>query len=76
MAISTSYEKSNRGALGDLVDRSGAAELLGVSARTLDRWHFLREGPPRIQLGRKIRYRRAAIDNWVLARETVGPRSK
>jgi hypothetical protein len=36
---------------------------------------LLREGPPRIALGRQIRYRRAALEGWLLTRETVGPRS-
>jgi hypothetical protein len=37
---------------------------------------LLREGPPRVQLGRKtIRYRRASLEAWLISRETVGPRS-
>ena len=62
-------------AAGDMLDRQAAATFLGVSPRTLDRWHLLREGPPRIALGRKIRYRRAALEQWILTRETIGPRS-
>ncbi len=58
-----------------MLDRQAAATFLGVSPRTLDRWHLLREGPPRIALGRKIRYRRAALEQWILTRETIGPRS-
>ena len=39
----------------ELVDRDVAAHLLEVSPRTLDRWHLLREGPPRIRYGRMVR---------------------
>ena len=47
------------------------ASLLGVSERTLARWHVLRMGPARIAIGRKVLYRLAAIRNWLLANETV-----
>ena len=61
---------------GELLDRQEAAVLLNISPRTLDRWALLREGPPRVQLGRKtIRYRRASLEAWLISRETVGPRS-
>ena len=63
-----------RAALGELFDRQEAASFLGVSPRTLDRWHLLREGPARIELGRKIRYRRTSLEDWLLSRETIGPR--
>ena len=59
----------------ELVDRKSAAELLGVSPRTLDRWHLLREGPPRIAVGRQVRYRVSAIEAWLLAQETAGIRA-
>lgn len=75
MKTSTSAHQIDCVVLGDLVDREGAAKLIGISARTLDRWHLLRQGPPRIQLNRKILYRRIALEQWLLAHETVGPRS-
>jgi predicted DNA-binding transcriptional regulator AlpA len=58
-------------ALDDLVDRAAAAYLLGVAARTLDRWHRDQTGPPRVRVGRKVRYRRQALEEWV--RGTEGP---
>jgi predicted DNA-binding transcriptional regulator AlpA len=59
----------------DLVDRREAAQLLRVSQRTLDRWHLLGDGPPRVQCGpRTIRYRLTSICEWLCRRETVGPR--
>ena len=61
----------------ELVDRPHAARLLGVSSRTLDRWHLLRIGPPRVALGHhKVRYRLSSIEAWVRSRESIGPRSK
>ncbi len=59
-------------ALSDLVDRKTAARLLDVAARTPDRWHKERVGPPRLQLGRKVRYRRSSLEKWVSSREVAG----
>jgi predicted DNA-binding transcriptional regulator AlpA len=59
----------------ELVDRPTAAHLLSVSPRTLDRWHLLREGPPRCLLGGKVRYRLAAIEEWVRQCEVTEPRN-
>jgi predicted DNA-binding transcriptional regulator AlpA len=42
---------------------------LGVTRRTLDRWHAMRAGPPRTVIGRTILYRRQAIKRWLLDRE-------
>lgn len=46
------------------------AILLGVSERTLARWHALRVGPPRCKLGRKVMYRHCALEDWLAANET------
>lgn len=65
-----------RAALADLVDRQEAASILGVSPRTLDRWHLLRIGPPRVALGgHKVRYRLSSIVAWIENQEVAGPRS-
>lgn len=45
------------------------ATALGIGKRTLDRWHSLREGPPRTTLGRRILYRRDAVKAWLRAQE-------
>lgn len=60
----------------ELIERQAAAEALGVSARTIDRWHLLRSGPPRIKIGNKIFYRPEAIQEWLARHETVGPRDR
>ena len=48
------------------------AEFLGKSSRTLDRWHSLRIGPPRIKAQSLILYRRAAVFDWLARHETYG----
>jgi len=44
------------------VDRFQAAEMMGVTDRTLLRWHREGEGPPRIYAGRSVYYRIADIE--------------
>jgi excisionase family DNA binding protein len=68
MAMSNLTQNS-RGVLDELIDRETAAHLLGVSARTLDRWQSEGSGPARINLGRKVRYRRSSLEAWVAGRE-------
>jgi predicted DNA-binding transcriptional regulator AlpA len=45
------------------------AKQLGVSVRTLFRWHVHRTGPPRIVIGRQILYNVASVIAWLEARE-------
>lgn len=52
-----------------------AAKLLGVSTRTLSRWHALRVGPARCKIGRKVLYRREAVNAWLAQNETQPARS-
>lgn len=52
-----------------------AAILLGVSPRTLSRWHALRVGPARCKIGRKVLYRREALNNWLAQYESQPTRS-
>lgn len=49
---------------------TAVAELLGVSRRTLSRWHALRVGPARCKVGRTVLYRRDALEAWLKANET------
>ncbi len=55
--------------LSGFVTESECAEELGISRRTLQRWHRLREGPPRTLVGKKIKYRRASVDAWLIEQE-------
>ena len=55
--------------LGGYVTEAECAAELGISRRTLQRWHRLREGPPRTLVGKKIKYRRSSVDAWLLEQE-------
>jgi excisionase family DNA binding protein len=45
-----------------------AADYLGLSVATLRAWRLARKGPPYVQLGRAIRYRRSDLDAYLAAR--------
>jgi phage terminase Nu1 subunit (DNA packaging protein) len=51
------------------------ASLLGVSLRTLSRWHSLRVGPPRAKVGRTVLYRSTAFEAWLSQNESQPLRS-
>ena len=56
--------------IGDeYMTREALAKDLGVSVRTIDRWHILRVGPPRTQLQKVILYRRESVLGWLRSRE-------
>jgi predicted DNA-binding transcriptional regulator AlpA len=55
--------------LDGYVRRDELAQQLGVSARTIDRWHTLRCGPPRISVGRTIIYNLDSVRQWLRANE-------
>jgi predicted DNA-binding transcriptional regulator AlpA len=51
------------------------AQALGVSERTIARWHHFREGPPRVEIGRKVYYRLESVNAWVASCERPEPRA-
>jgi hypothetical protein len=54
---------------GYLTPQQLAAEL-GVSERTVARWHAARQGPPRVMIGRKPYYKRTSVtERWLASRE-------
>jgi excisionase family DNA binding protein len=54
---------------------SDVAALLGVSLRTLNRWHARRVGPPRCKVGRTVLYRAQAVEAWLTQNETQPTRT-
>jgi len=43
-----------------------AAEYLGISKKTLQRWRFGRRGPSYVRVaGKLIRYHQAILDTWM-----------
>lgn len=59
----------------NLIAEAKYAEYRGVSLRTVQRERAQRIGPPYIKLGRKIYYRPAAIETWLLDQEQAQPRA-
>jgi len=51
------------------MDRTQCAAYLNVGTSTVERWRRS-EGLPYAKVGALVRYRRAAIDAWLAARET------
>ena len=51
------------------------ADILGVSERTLTRWHTLRQGPPRCKIGRAVRYVASSVADWIASHEVQPLRS-
>lgn len=49
----------------DILTVQQAADFMGLSRNTLDAWRYRGFGPPHIALGRKIVYRRQAIEAWM-----------
>lgn len=70
--MSESLDLSESPFLHDFCSRETLAQELGVSTRTLDRWHIDGKGPPRATVGRTIRYHKDSVRAWLLAEETSG----
>jgi hypothetical protein len=51
------------------IRREELAKEIGRSPRTIDRWHVMREGPPRCQIGRTIFYNVESVREWLRSRE-------
>jgi predicted DNA-binding transcriptional regulator AlpA len=56
--------------LDDYFSAEQLAVHLGISVRTLWRWHQLRQGPPRVKVGRRPLYKRASVAAWIDRQET------
>jgi excisionase family DNA binding protein len=52
-----------------LYDTEEAADLLKSSRRTLEYWRGQGNGPRFVKLGRRVRYRRAALDAFLSQQE-------
>jgi predicted DNA-binding transcriptional regulator AlpA len=55
--------------LGDFVEPNTLAGELGISPRTLARWTALRQGPPRVKVGKLVLFRKAAVLDWLQRNE-------
>ena len=54
-----------------LLREQDAADLLSLSVRTLQSWRIRMAGPPFVQVGRAVRYRRRDLIAWIDA-NTIG----
>lgn len=61
--------------LSEFLTKEQLAAELRRNLRTLDRWHALGIGPPRTRIGRTVLYRRASLQNWLVAQEQSCRRS-
>jgi predicted DNA-binding transcriptional regulator AlpA len=51
----------------ELISRAATAVMLGITRRTLLRWHHQNFGPKRLAISeRRYRYRRAEVEAWVV----------
>lgn len=64
-----------RGLLAGFMTAQELARQLGISCRTLARWHAMRIGPARCAVGKLILYRTEAVRDWLASREQ-GPERK
>jgi Helix-turn-helix domain len=60
--------------LSEVIPEKQLARELTVHYKTLRRWHAERAGPPRITIGRRLFYSRAAVLEWLEKRQTGGVR--
>jgi hypothetical protein len=58
--------------LSEFLTKEDLAAELRRNPRTLDRWDVLGMGPPRTHVGRKVLYRRASVQKWLVAQEHQG----
>jgi hypothetical protein len=59
--------------LAEWISREQLAQQLMVTPDTLSRWEAKRVGPPCMRIGRKVFYRRASVEQWLLSREQSQP---
>lgn len=55
--------------LAQFTSPDSLASSLGISRRTLARWHAQRIGPARCKVGKLILYRIQAVQDWMVAQE-------
>lgn len=48
-----------------------AAELLGITVRSLERWRTANIGPAYVTIGKKVSYPRAALIDWLAEHVTI-----
>lgn len=62
--------------LDNYLTKAQAAAELGITDRTLNRWHTDRIGPPRTKIGSRVYYRKDSVAEWLRNREVTPARAK
>lgn len=62
-------EQAAGGLLDDWMTRDELAAELKLSVDTLSRWETRRIGPPCVRVGRRVLYRRGAVQEWLRVQE-------
>lgn len=62
------------GVLHGWISRLDLALELGLTVDTLRRWEARRFGPPCVRAGRKVYYRRDAVQDWLQQQERPSPK--
>lgn len=65
----TEIESVASAVLTGWIGRKELADALGLTVDTLGRWEARRCGPPCVRAGRKVLYRRRAVQDWLAAQE-------
>jgi len=63
------------GLLDDWMSREELARELKLSVDTLARWETRRIGPPCVRVGRRVLYRRGAVQEWLRQQEEQAVRA-
>jgi excisionase family DNA binding protein len=64
------YSNIDKTGAQGLLRPTQAARYLGISTRTLQEWRLTGHGPAFFRMtARAVRYRRAALDEWLMSRE-------
>ncbi len=67
--LKTEPEAVTTAVLAGWIGRKELADALGLTVDTLGRWEARRFGPPCVRAGRKVLYRRRAVQDWLAAQE-------
>jgi hypothetical protein len=57
------------GLLDDYLTVDQLAAELDVAPITVKRWQALKQGPPLTRVGRRVLYRRASVQQWLVRQE-------
>jgi len=65
----TDTVRADTGKLQTLASTAEVAAVLGLPEHTLDVWRSKGKGPAYCKVGRHVRYRWAAVDEWISGQE-------